>query len=140
VKDPCPADGPGRPPVADRARSCAALGLRHRIAGCRPVIEHGPPGASALHRAGIEQDPEVAAGRARPLAPVAAVHGLPAVRPQGSCPTEGITSDGAQPFGCAPSDRVAHARSAPVTSCSRWWRHSPRRRSSFRRAASWCRR
>jgi hypothetical protein len=50
------------------ASSSTSLGRQQGFTGRRPVIEHGAPGASALYQAGIEQDLEVAAHRAEPLA------------------------------------------------------------------------
>lgn len=44
-----------------------ALGLDQDRAGRRSAIEHGPPGASPLHQAGVKQDLEVTAHRSEPL-------------------------------------------------------------------------
>src|SRR5437588_11021702 len=36
-----------------RAWSFALLGRQQGVTGRRPVVEHGPPGAPALHQAGV---------------------------------------------------------------------------------------
>src|SRR5215472_4871831 len=48
--------------------SSTLLSRQQGFTGSRSVIEHGPPGAPALDQAGIEQDLEVTAHRAKPLA------------------------------------------------------------------------